>query len=168
MVILDKSKASVYAVFTSDFLGKPQMIFCNWVASCNSEKLPVQSTLCTWGKEKWPFCVCLEMAPSWDWGQLCFSPGPKPQMEGPLVPPGRGKFHPGSGKLGPCGHKETGSCHIRLTSTTRVWKRVLWSPLLECQPWLPLGGAFPEILIFFSMFIVLWLLFLDNGHVTFY
>lgn len=74
-------------LFTSDFLGKPQMIFSSWVESHNPEKLPVRSTLCPRGKEKWPLCVCLEMAPSWDRSQLCLCPGPKPWMEGPQLHP---------------------------------------------------------------------------------
>lgn len=103
MMILNKNKASVCAVFKSGFLGKPQMIFLNWVESYNPEKLPVRSTLCTWGKEKWPLCVFLEMAPNWDWGQLCLCPGPKSQMESAPAPPCWGQFHPDSGKPGPCG-----------------------------------------------------------------
>lgn len=67
-------------------------------------------------------------------GPAMFLPRAKAPNGGSLGPTRQGEVPPGSGKLGPCGHKETGSCHIRLTSTTRVWKRVLWSPLLECQP----------------------------------
>lgn len=160
MTILDKNKASVYAIFKYDFLGKPQMIFFNGIESHNPEKLPVCSTLCSWGKEKWPFCICLEMASNWEWGQLCLWPNQSLKERVPWPHPSGPSSAQILGSWGPLGWGIVWHAMDQLRESQ--WHRDLCPHVYHGYLW---AVFCPQSSIFFFVFIVLLLMLFENNHI---
>lgn len=115
-------KLSSMQFLTLNFLGNLRWSFPTELNFINPEKYSLQSTFCTWGRGKWPLCVCLDIASSWDSGQLWIWPGPRSPIEGPPVPPHRRQLHPDSGKLVPHGCRKTGSNHTTKTNVIYAWE----------------------------------------------